>query len=76
LNKKKLTEIKSELADVLIYAIEMAVLLDLDTEKIIKQKLTAVAKKYPAKLMRQNQKRDPGTESIYWQIKKQYRRRA
>lgn len=51
-NKQKLDEIKSELADVLIYAIELSVLLGLDTEKIITDKLAHVAKKYPVKLVR------------------------
>ncbi|MBU1038636.1 nucleotide pyrophosphohydrolase [Patescibacteria group bacterium] len=73
-NKKKLQAIKSELADVIIYSIELAVLLGLDTEKIIKQKLIQVAKKYPAKLMKQTTQ-EPGTESLYWKIKKSHRRR-
>ncbi len=74
-NKAKKEEIKSELADVLIYAIDMAVLLELDTEKIIRAKLAKTAKKYPAKLMKQNTDREPGTESAYWQIKKAYRQK-
>lgn len=68
-NKGKLEDIRSELADVLIYAIEMSVLLGMDTERIIRSKLAKVQKKYPAKLMRQ-QKGEPGTESAYWEIKK------
>lgn len=42
-------EIKEELADVLIYAIEMAILLECDIEDIVKAKLEKAAKKYPAK---------------------------
>lgn len=72
-NKKKIEEIKKELADVLIYCIEMSVLLNLDTEKIINKKLAKVNKKYPAKLMR-NRKKEPGTEDEYWRIKKEHRR--
>ncbi|MDQ3075701.1 MAG: nucleotide pyrophosphohydrolase [bacterium] len=72
-NKEKMEEIKGELADVLVYAIEMSVLLNLDTKKIIHKKLTHVQKKYPAKLMRET-KQEPGTESIYWKIKKEYRK--
>lgn len=74
-NKHKIEEIKKELADVLIYAIEMSVLLDLDTEKIIRKKLAHVAKKYPAKLMR-NRSEEPGTESAYWRIKEEYRMKS
>ena len=70
-NKKKISEIKKELADVLIYCLEMSVLLELDTEKIIRQKLAHVAKKYPAKLMRKR-KSDAGGED-YLRIKKEYR---
>lgn len=72
-DKIKIEEIKGELADVVIYCLEMSVLLGLDTGKIINTKLAHVQKKYPAKLMRQTTK-DPGTESLYWQIKKEYRR--
>ena len=75
-DKKKVGEIKKELADVLIYAIEMAVLLDIDTEEAIIKKLNHTAKKYPAKIMRQNAKKDSGSgeDSTYWRIKKEYRK--
>ena len=72
-DKEKIEEIKGEIADVMIYAIEMSVLLGLNTGKIINEKLARVAKKYPAKLMRQA-KQEPGTESLYWKIKKEYRK--
>jgi NTP pyrophosphatase (non-canonical NTP hydrolase) len=68
---KKLEEIKKELADVLIYAIEMSTLLGLDTEDIINKKLEHAAKKYPAELMKKNAK--DSTDSEYWRIKKEYR---
>jgi NTP pyrophosphatase (non-canonical NTP hydrolase) len=73
-DKKKVEEIKGELADVLVYALDMSVLLGLDTEKIIRAKLNYVIKKYPAKLMRKNKSREPGTEDLYWKIKSEYRR--
>ena len=77
-NKTKIEEVKRELADVLIYAIEMSVLLDLDTEKIIRKKLAATAKKYPAALMRKSAKTDSGSgeDSEYWRIKKEYRQKG
>ena len=74
-NKKKIEEIKNELADVLTYAFKMSVLLNLDTEKIIHRKLARVNKKYPAKLMR-NRIQEPGTENEYWRIKKEHRKRG
>ncbi len=72
---EKIEHIKQELADVLIYALEMSILLGFDTEKIVRSKLAHSIKKYPAKLMRQT-KQEPGTESIYWRIKKAHRRRS
>lgn len=70
-----LEEIKKELADVLIYALDMSVLLGLDTRKIIHKKLAHANKKYPAKLMKAG-KNGPGTESMYWKIKKEYRKKG
>ncbi|MDP3985645.1 MAG: MazG-like family protein [bacterium] len=77
-NAEKVEKIKKELADVLIYALEMAVLLKLDTKKIIFDKLDYVAKKYPAELMRKNavQGAGSGEDSAYWRIKNEYRKRG
>lgn len=75
-NKDKVGEIEKELADVLISAIEMAVLLKIDTEKVIRNKLAYIGKKYPAKLMRAIKNKKPGTENEYWRIKKEYRKRG
>ena len=71
-DKEKMEKLKKELADVFIYALEMTVLLDLDSEKIIRAKLTYDEKKYPAKLMR-NQKGEHGTYETYLKIKHAYR---
>ena len=49
MDSEKMEYIKKELADVLIYALDMAVLLELDTERIILDKLELVKKKYPPK---------------------------
>ncbi|MBP6931713.1 MAG: nucleotide pyrophosphohydrolase [Candidatus Pacebacteria bacterium] len=72
-DKEKIAQIKEELADVLIYAMELSVLLDLDTEKIINTKLRAVQKKYPAKLMKKSSSKGGSSDSEYWRIKKEYR---
>ena len=74
-DREKIEGIKKELADVLIYAIEMSVLLNLDTADIINKKLDHTAKKYPAKLMRKNAQKGSGSgaDSEYWRIKKEYR---
>jgi len=77
-NSRMMDYIKQELADVLIYAFDMAVLLNLDTEKIIKDKLDLVKKKYPAELMRKNAKAESGSgnDSAYLDIKKQHRQNS
>jgi NTP pyrophosphatase (non-canonical NTP hydrolase) len=74
-NPEKVAEIKKELADVLIYALEMSVLLGLDTTDIINKKLDHAAKKYPAALMRKNAKKGAGSgaDPEYWRIKKEHR---
>src|SRR3989344_3364255 len=74
---QKMEEIKKELADVFIYAFDMAVLLDINTEEIIKKKLEQVKKKYPAKLMRKKAKKIPGsgTDLEYLRIKNNYRKK-
>lgn len=75
---QKMAEIKKELADVLIYAFDMAVLLEIDTQKIIEEKLEQVKKKYPAVLMRKNAKAQSGSgaSSEYLKIKNDYRRKG
>ncbi|MFA7169729.1 MAG: nucleotide pyrophosphohydrolase [Candidatus Paceibacterota bacterium] len=74
-DEEKMEQIKKELADVFIYALDMSVLLDFDTEQIIKDKLNHINKKFPAELMRKNAKQESGsgTDPLYLQIKKEYR---
>ena len=73
---QRIEDIKKELADVFIYAIEMAILLHLDVEKIVMAKLEQVRRKYPAELMRKNSKEESGsgTDPKYWKIKNSARR--
>ncbi len=74
-NQHMMEEIKNELADVLIYAFDMAVLLGIDTKQIILDKLDKVKKKYPADLMRKNAKAESGSgnDLAYLEIKKKHR---
>lgn len=74
-NAEKIKEVEKELADVFIYAIQMAVLLGVDTAGIINKKLDYVEKKYPAEVMRKNAKKGSGSgaDSAYWRIKEKYR---
>ena len=48
-NKYDKDQISDELADVMIYCFQLAHSLNLDTKKIITEKLVKNAKKYPAK---------------------------
>jgi NTP pyrophosphatase (non-canonical NTP hydrolase) len=73
-DKEKIELIKKELADVLIYCLDMSVLLDFDTGKIILDKLEKAKKKYPAHLFKNRPKNiDAGSEDVYWKIKKEHR---
>lgn len=67
---KKLSAVKNELADVLIYAYEMALFLNLDPGDIMREKLERARTKYPADLMKNAGER---VDDNYHQIKAQYR---
>ncbi len=65
-DKEVFQNVKEELADVFIYATEMALSLDVDIEKIMNQKLAKNSKKYPPKLVK-------GNQEMYLKIKKEMR---
>ncbi len=65
--------IKSELTDVFIYCLDMAVLLNIDADKIIRDKLKKIKRKYPPKTMLARGDAEPGTDESYLKIKKHYR---
>lgn len=76
-DSEKLEGIKKELADVLIYCLDMSVLLGLDTGDIITKKLEKAKEKYPAHLFKdRDDGKDAGSEDVYWQIKKESRMRG
>lgn len=66
--------IEKELADVFIYCLDMSVLLDIDPQKIIFDKLDHIDKKYPAEVMKNRQDKESEGSSEYWRIKREYRR--
>ena len=74
-DKEKLTEIKKELADVLIYTIQISVLLGFNTKKIIVEKLAHANKKYPVKLVK-NRFGNSKANDNYLRIKKEYRKKG
>lgn len=69
-DEARMHKIRSELADVFIYCLDMAVLLDIDSEAVIREKLEHNKKKYPAKEMTQA---DNKGHERYLEIKQQYR---
>jgi NTP pyrophosphatase (non-canonical NTP hydrolase) len=75
-NADDMKNIRKELADVLIYCLELAVLLGLDVETIIMEKLAHTDKKYPADVIRKAREAEPGTTDVYQQIKANYRRKG
>ena len=73
-DKDIIEKVKKELADVLIYCLDMSVLPGLDTGKIISEKLEKIREKYPAHLFKNRDKNtEAGSEDIYWKIKKDHR---
>jgi dCTP diphosphatase len=71
---EKVARVKSELADILIYAIEMSILLELDTSEVIRTKLEKVKDKYPAHFFKdRHASTDPGSEDVYLEIKRAHR---
>ncbi|MFH0928509.1 MAG: MazG-like family protein [bacterium] len=73
---EKLAKLKKELADVLIYALELSVLMKLDTKQIILEKLDHADKKYPAEVFIKFKDSDEKGNSEYLQIKEEYRRQG
>jgi dCTP diphosphatase len=57
LNSDQLNQVKEELADVLLYAIRLADLLDINLEKAIPEKMEKNAQKYPVEKARGNSKK-------------------
>ncbi len=62
-SQKNFSEIKKELADVMIYCLEFAIVNDIDISKAIQEKLEYNAKKYPPKV----------SPEEYYKIKESYR---
>ncbi|MDB5194991.1 MAG: pyrophosphatase [Parcubacteria group bacterium] len=72
---EKMEQIRTELADVMIYCFEMGAVLDLDMEEVLSEKLKKVEEKYPVALFNTGTHgSDPGTEAIYKEVKEKYRR--
>ncbi len=74
-NPEKMTKIRKEVADVMMYCFNMTVVLGIDTKEMLEQKLEKVKEKYPAHVINKDKNSgEPGSEDVYWKIKEQYRR--
>lgn len=73
-NPQKMEKVKEELADVLIYALEMSVLLGIDTQQIILDKHHKTELKYPAELVKRTKKDGTDSDTEYYKIKEQHRK--
>lgn len=72
---EKMARIKKELADVLIYAFDMGVTLDIDMETMVNDKLDRVKEKYPVEIFNPDSRStEAGTEKEYREVKERYRR--
>lgn len=76
-DRQKLQEIKNELADVMIYCFDLAVVLNVDVEKTLNEKLEKIKQKYPKDVFSKEKYRDNlvGTKEKYWEIKRNHRRK-
>jgi len=77
-DKSKMKEVEKELADVLIYTLDMARLLGIDPSRAIREKLEHNAKKYPVELVKNakgGEKDDGSAEKAYYKIKQEYRKK-
>lgn len=72
-DRYRMARLKEEIADVLIYALYLPVLLELDPKRLIRAKLRRNARKYPAAAMRRRRNRTHSADDPYIRIKRRYR---
>lgn len=77
-DEEEMKKIRKELADVMIYCFDMAVILGIDVEPMLSEKLQKVSEKYPTTLFnKESRAKDPGSEDqAYRKIKEEYRRQG
>ena len=72
-DKARMEKLKHEIADVLIYTFYLPILLGLDVEKLIEEKLKHNSKKFPAHLMKKRIDHSYTSKDLYIKIKRAYR---
>jgi len=74
-DEEQMARIRAELADVMIYCFDMAVILGIDVETMLREKLQKVGEKYPTNLFnKETTGAHPGAEDLYKNVKEEYRR--
>jgi len=73
-DKERMKKLGHEIADVLIYTLYLPILLGLDAEKLIEEKLKHNSKKFSVRLMKNRTNRSHTSKDIYIKIKKEYRK--
>lgn len=75
-DEEKMAKIRKELADVMIYCFDMAVILDIDVASMLSEKLQKVSEKYPTTMFnKESRAKEPELgEDLYLKIKEEYRR--
>ena len=68
-NPQELKELSHEMADVVIFALEFCIVLGIDFETAVLEKLILAQKKYPIEKVK-------GSDENYWKIKKEYRQKS
>ena len=75
-DSERIERIRGELADIFLYALDVSVLLGLDTETLIREKFEKVKKKYPARTLSATERHiEPGSKEdvAYWEAKQRQR---
>lgn len=63
-------KIYHELPDTMLYCFEMAILLGIDTEQMLRDKMDKVREKYSTEIFnRETVGEEPGSEEAYWKVK-------
>ncbi len=74
-DKERMEKLKHEIADVLIYTLYLPILLGLDAEKLIEEKLKHNSEKFPVRLMKNRIDHSHTSKDIYIKIKQIYRKK-
>lgn len=72
-NSDKHTQVAGELADVMLYCLQMSLLNNIDWQAEVEKKLSKVEKKYPAEIFKTRQQ--SAGDNTYWEVKNAARKK-